>query len=152
MYNKFQPIFVYILYIKFSWHSSFDFEDKMYTKFSRNVVYILLKFCIHFVHISCIHLVKFLYTKCIHSFRVGVHSRHVTKKPLWWWRGWTHWVVFMTSLYMYYALCFVHVEHSVCHEPISLVYIISPIRKIPLIRFKFCAKFHFFLLQTALLK
>ena len=83
MYNKFQPIFVYILYIKFSWHSSFDFEDKMYTKFSRNVVYILLKFCIHFVHISCIHLVKFLYTKCIHSFRVGVHSRHVTKKPLW---------------------------------------------------------------------
>ena len=26
----------------------------------------------------------------------------------------------MTSLYMYYALCFVFVEHSVCHEPISV--------------------------------
>ena len=25
-----------------------------------------------------------------------------------------------TSLYMYYALCFVHVEHAVCHEPISV--------------------------------
>ena len=27
----------------------------------------------------------------------------------------------MTSLYMHYALCFVHVEHSVCHEPISVL-------------------------------
>ena len=27
----------------------------------------------------------------------------------------------MTSLYMYYAFCFVHVEHSVCHEPISVL-------------------------------
>ena len=27
----------------------------------------------------------------------------------------------MTSLYMYYALCFGHVEHSVCHEPISVL-------------------------------
>ena len=27
----------------------------------------------------------------------------------------------MTSLYMYYALYFVHVEHSVCHEPISVL-------------------------------
>ena len=31
------------------------------------------------------------------------------------------WVVFMTSLYMYYALCFVLVERSVCHEPISVL-------------------------------
>ena len=23
-------------------------------------------------------------------------------------------------LYIYYALCFVHVEHSVCHEPVSV--------------------------------
>ena len=44
---------------------------------------------------------------------LAVHSRHVTTKPLWWWGGWVHWIVFMTSLYMYYALCFVHVEHSV---------------------------------------
>ena len=27
----------------------------------------------------------------------------------------------MTSLYMYYAIYFVHVEHSVCHEPISVL-------------------------------
>ena len=31
------------------------------------------------------------------------------------------WIVFMTSLYMYYALCFVLVERSVCHEPISVL-------------------------------
>ena len=29
--------------------------------------------------------------------------------------------VFMTSLYMYYALSFVLVEHSVCHEPIFVL-------------------------------
>ena len=29
-----------------------------------------------------------------------------------------HWIIFMTSLYMYYALSFVLVEHSVCHAPI----------------------------------
>ena len=28
---------------------------------------------------------------------------------------------FITSLYMYYAPCFVLVEHSVCHEPISVL-------------------------------
>ena len=32
-----------------------------------------------------------------------------------------YWIFFMTSLYIYYALCFVHVEHSVCHEPISVL-------------------------------
>ena len=32
-----------------------------------------------------------------------------------------HYIVFTTSLYMYYALCFVHVEHSVCNEPISVL-------------------------------
>ena len=31
-----------------------------------------------------------------------------------------HWIVFMTSLFMYYDLCFVHVEQSVCNEPISV--------------------------------
>ena len=30
-------------------------------------------------------------------------------------------IQFMTSLHMYYALCFVHVEHSMCHEPISVL-------------------------------
>ena len=36
-----------------------------------------------------------------------VHSWHVATKPLWWWWGWAHWIVFMTSLYMYYALSLV---------------------------------------------
>ena len=27
----------------------------------------------------------------------------------------------MMSLYVYYALCFEHVEHCVCHEPISVL-------------------------------
>ena len=35
--------------------------------------------------------------------------------------GWEHWIVFMTSLYMYYTPCFVLIEHSVCHEPISVL-------------------------------
>ena len=52
---------------------------------------------------------------------LAVDSRHVATKTLWWWEGWAHWIVFMTSLCMYYALCFVHVEHSVCHEPISVL-------------------------------
>ena len=38
-----------------------------------------------------------------------------------------HWIPFMTSLYMYYALCFVHVEHSVSHEPISVLIYISAV-------------------------
>ena len=49
-----------------------------------------------------------------------IHSRHVATKPLWWWGWWVHWIVFMTSLLMYYAPCFVLVEHSVRHEPISV--------------------------------
>ena len=55
---------------------------------------------------------------------LAVHSWDVATKPLWWWRGWVHWIVFMASLYMYYDLCFVHVEHSVCHEPISVLILI----------------------------
>ena len=82
IYTTFRQTFVYILYTKFSWHSSSDFVYKMYKKVCQNVVYILLKFCIHSVYISCIHLVQFLYTKYIHSFRVDVHSRHVNTKPL----------------------------------------------------------------------
>ena len=34
---------------------------------------------------------------------------------------WAHWIVFMASLYMYYALYFVVVEHSLCHELISVL-------------------------------
>ena len=29
--------------------------------------------------------------------------------------------MFMTSIYMYYVLCFDYVEPSVCHEPISVL-------------------------------
>ena len=50
---------------------------------------------------------------------LAVHSRRVATKPLWRWGGWAHWIVFMTC--MYYALCFVHIEYSVCHEPISIL-------------------------------
>ena len=50
---------------------------------------------------------------------MAVHSQHVAAKALWWWEGWEHWIAFMTSLYMYYVLCFVQVKHSVYHEPIS---------------------------------
>ena len=35
---------------------------------------------------------------------LAVHSRHVA--------GWAYWIVFMTSLFMYYPPCFVLVEHS----------------------------------------
>ena len=44
----------------------------------------------------------------------GVHALLVLE-------GRAHLIVFMTSLYMYYAPCFVLVEHSVCHEPISVL-------------------------------
>ena len=61
---------------------------------------------------------------------MAVHSRHVAKQPLWWWGGWAHSIVFMASLYMCNALCFVYIEHSVCHEPISVsinIYAPSPL-------------------------
>ena len=32
-----------------------------------------------------------------------------------------HSIVFMTSFYVNYTLSFVLVEHSVCHEPISVL-------------------------------
>ena len=32
-----------------------------------------------------------------------------------------HWIVFVTPPHMYYAPSFVLVEHSVCHEPISVL-------------------------------
>ena len=53
------------------------------------------------------------------TLALPVHSQHVVTKPLWWWGSWVLWIVFMTSLYMYYASCFLHVEQSVYHEPIS---------------------------------
>ena len=32
-----------------------------------------------------------------------------------------HWLIFMASFYMYYDPCFALVEHSACHEPISVL-------------------------------
>ena len=66
MYPKFQQAFVYILHTQISCHSSLNFIY-IIQKFSE----MWYTFCIHFVYISCIHLVQFLYTKCIHDFRVG---------------------------------------------------------------------------------
>ena len=43
---------------------------------------------------------------------LAIHSKHVTTKRLWWW-VWVHWIVFMTSLYIYFVLSFVLVEHYV---------------------------------------
>ena len=41
IYITLRQTFVYILYTKFSWRSSFDFVYKMYAKVRRNMVHIL---------------------------------------------------------------------------------------------------------------
>ena len=68
MYPIFWKTFVYILYTNLNYHSSFNFAYKMYIKVCWNVGYTLYASCIHFLYISCIHLVQFLYTKCTHDF------------------------------------------------------------------------------------
>ena len=77
-----QTTFVYILYTKSSWHSSFILVYKICKKVVE-MWHILCTFYIHFLYISCIHLVQFLYTKCIHSFRVGL-SPGLKKRVLNW--------------------------------------------------------------------
>ena len=37
---------------------------------------------------------------------LAVHSRHVPKKPLWWWGRWSHWIFLMISLYILLICCF----------------------------------------------
>ena len=74
IYITLRQTFVYILYTKFSWRSSFDFVYKMYTKVCRNMVCILYIFCRHQLYTPC---TIFVYTKCIHSFRVGLKKRLV---------------------------------------------------------------------------
>ena len=60
--------------------------------------------------------------KTIQSAHPSHHySRFVATCRLWWRGRWAHWIVFMTSLYMYYALSFMLVEHSVRHEPIFVL-------------------------------
>ena len=49
---------------------------------------------------------------------MAVRNRHIITKLFQWWEGWAHWIVFMTSLCMYCALCFVH---TVYHEPMSVL-------------------------------
>ena len=52
---------------------------------------------------------------------LSIHGRHVTTNALWWREGWVHWIVLITSLYMYYDLSFVLFEHSVYHESIFIL-------------------------------
>ena len=67
IYLTFQKFFVYILYAKLSWRSSFDFVYKMYTKVCRNMVYIfvyiLYTFCIYQLYKSCAIFVYKMYTQ-----------------------------------------------------------------------------------------
>ena len=67
---------------------------------------------IYIIYVIYIYIYIYLYIQYI------VTSWRQSNAPIW---GWVHWIVFMTSLYMYYALCFVHIEHSVCHEPIFVL-------------------------------
>ena len=72
LYTKCIPHFDKHLYIfcmqKFSWHNSFDFVYKMYTKVGRNVVYILYTSCTHQLHTSCTFFAYKMYTQ----FRCGI--------------------------------------------------------------------------------
>ena len=64
----------------------------------QNISHISTNLCIHFVYISCIHLVQFLYTKCIHSFHVrsilkqfktsdfSRHASHIVKLRYYSWK------------------------------------------------------------------
>ena len=76
-----------------------------------------------FILISLLIFKKDLYILNIFTYIYLYIYIYITTMALWqhagYGRAWAHWIVFMTSLYMYYALCFVRVEHSVCHEPIS---------------------------------
>ena len=62
--------------------------------------------------------------------QLAVHSRHVTTKSLWWWRGWTHWIIFMTSLCIYtyiYLSIYLSLPLSVYIYIIHIyIYIYSP--------------------------
>ena len=51
-----------------------------------------------------------------------VQSQYIGTKPLWWWGGWAHWIVFMTSLYMYCAPWFVLAEHSCLHIDAKIMF------------------------------
>ena len=63
---------VYILCTEFSCYRSFNlvYKQDVYTqKFVE--MWDTHTFCIHFLYISCIHLVEFLYTQCICNFCLG---------------------------------------------------------------------------------
>ena len=62
---------------------------------------------------------------------LAVHSRHVATKPLWWWGGWAHWIVFMTSLYMYIYVYIYIYTHIIFVIYISyILYIANVIHKV----------------------
>ena len=60
LYTKCIPYFdkrlytKFCMYTKFSWHSSFDFVYKMYTKICQNMVYILYRSGIYILYNFCI--------------------------------------------------------------------------------------------------
>ena len=65
MHLTFRQTVVNILYTKLA-----AFLLILYAKCLQNFVGTWYTHCIHFVYISCIHLVQFLYTKYIHSFKM----------------------------------------------------------------------------------
>ena len=60
IYPTFQQTFIYILYKKFSWHSSFNFVYKSYTKVCQNVVCILHIYILY-IYILCTSCIIFAY-------------------------------------------------------------------------------------------
>ena len=71
MYTKCIPHFDKLLYTLCIQNLAVIVLLTLYTKCLQKFVEMWDIFCIHFVIISCIHLVQFLYTKCIHDFYVG---------------------------------------------------------------------------------
>ena len=63
MYPIFRQTFVYILYTKFSWHSSFDFVYKYMEK----LVEMWYTLCIYFVYILYTLVVCIFYNFCIQN-------------------------------------------------------------------------------------
>ena len=62
-------------------------------------------------------------TQCAHP--PHHHNGFVATCRLWTASGGVHALLVLEPTYMYYSLCFVRVEHSVCHEPISVLINIS---------------------------
>ena len=82
MYTTFRQTFVFILYIKFSCCSSFDFVYKMYIKVCRNMVYILYTLCKNQLYASCTIFVYKMYTQFPCGIEHQGDCKHYTKTIL----------------------------------------------------------------------